>query len=94
MNGLTKRIIISKLKKISAREIMEYASKYHISITKDQAKLISSHLQSTTYDPTIAEDRAKMLKKLAQITDIKTAKACQQLFHKMIKDYGVEDYFQ
>ncbi|QGH34949.1 DUF2624 family protein [Gracilibacillus salitolerans] len=94
MNGLTKRIIISKLKNISAKEITEYAHKYHISVTEDQAKLISSHLQRSSYDPTIAEDRAQMLKKLAQITDIKTAKACQQLFHKMIKEYGVENYFK
>ncbi|SFL81730.1 Protein of unknown function [Gracilibacillus orientalis] len=94
MNGLTKRIMVSKLKKISTKEITEYANKYRISITEEQAKLISGHLKRSSYDPLIAEDRAQMLKKLAQITDIKTAKACQQLFHKLIKEYGVEDYFK
>ncbi|WP_208585926.1 DUF2624 family protein [Gracilibacillus suaedae] len=94
MNGLTKHIMLSKLRKISAKEITEYAKKYHISITEDQARLISSHLKSSSYDPTNAEDRAQMLRKLAQITDIKTAKACQQLFYKLIKEFGVEDYFK
>ncbi|WP_163581178.1 DUF2624 family protein [Gracilibacillus saliphilus] len=94
MNGLTKQIMLSKMRKISAKEITSYAKKYHIAITEDQAKLISDHLKRSNYDPTNPEDRAQMLRKLAQITDIKTAKACQQLFHKLIKEYGVEDYFK
>ncbi|MGN8645498.1 DUF2624 family protein [Gracilibacillus sp. HCP3S3_G5_1] len=94
MNGISKRIIISKLKKISANEIIEYANKYNITVNEHQARLISSHLQRNRYDPTNAEDRAQMLRKLAQITDIKTAKACQQLFNKLIKEYGLESYFK
>ncbi len=94
MNGLTKRIMINKLKQLTASEVFEYAQKYHLSISKTQAQAIANHLKNSTYDPTDAEDRTKMLKKLAQITNMETAKACQQLFQKLIKEYRVEHHFR
>ncbi|UOQ86026.1 DUF2624 family protein [Gracilibacillus salinarum] len=94
MNGLTKRLMINKLRNLNAEEVLNYAQQYNISITPKQAASITAHLSTTDYDPTQAKDRAKMIKKLAQLTDLNTAKACQQLFQKLIKEYGLEHYFQ
>ncbi|SER17356.1 Protein of unknown function [Gracilibacillus ureilyticus] len=94
MNGFKKMILLRKLQSIEAETLYNYAQQYNISITKNQAAEISQHLKNHQYDPTKANDRTKMLKKLAQITDLKTAQKCHHLFQKLIKDYGLEDMFE
>ncbi|UOQ47432.1 DUF2624 domain-containing protein [Gracilibacillus caseinilyticus] len=94
MNGLTKRLMMNKLKNLDTNEVLKYARQYNISISPEQATSITAHLNTSNYDPTKAEDRTRMIKKLAQLTDLKTAKACQQLFQQLIKEYGLEHYFQ
>lgn len=93
MANIIKSMMLKKLKNITAEEILHYANAYQISISNEQAKAIANHLKKYEYDPTDAGDRAKMLKKLAQITDLKTAKACQKLFYKLIKEYNIEHLF-
>ncbi|MDX8045968.1 DUF2624 family protein [Gracilibacillus sp. S3-1-1] len=94
MNGIAKHFIKGKLRSLNASDIVEYAHQYNISISDNQANQIADHLKKSKYDPTNADDRMQMLRKLAQITDAKTAKSCQQLFNKLIKEYGVEHYFR
>ncbi|WP_240468748.1 DUF2624 family protein [Gracilibacillus sp. YIM 98692] len=93
MNGFSKKLVQKKLQQLTADQLYQYAHQYNISINKQQAQVITNQLKSNHYDPTSAEDRAKMFKKLAQITDIQTAQTCQKLFQQLIKDYGVEDLF-
>ncbi|GAE91179.1 hypothetical protein JCM21714_120 [Gracilibacillus boraciitolerans JCM 21714] len=93
MNEFTKRIMMNKLKELTAKEVLEYSQKFHLTISKTQAQAITNHLKNSKFDPTISEDRVKMFKKLAKITDMETANACQQLFQKLIKEYRIEHYF-
>ncbi|MFC4404199.1 DUF2624 family protein [Gracilibacillus xinjiangensis] len=94
MNGFKKMILLRKLQSIDADTLYHYAKQYGITISTDQAEKISDHLKNNNYDPTKTNDRMKMLKKLAEITDLKTAQKCQQLFQKLIKEYGLEDMFE
>lgn len=93
MSNIIKNMMLKKLKNITAEEIIHYSKAYHISVSNQQARAIADHLKKHEYDPTDAGDRAKMVKKLAQITDLKTAQACQKLFYKLIKDYHIEHLF-
>lgn len=94
MDGLKKKILLSKWKQIKGEDIFTYAKEYGISITATQAKQIADHIQSSSYDPTKQQDRTKMLKQLAKITDLETAQKCNRLFHQLIKQYGVENLFK
>ena len=94
MDGIKKKIILSRWKQIKGEDIYSYAKEYGISITENQATQISKHIQSSSYDPTKQQDRTKMLKQLAKITDLETAQKCNKLFNKLIKQYGVEDIFK
>ncbi|KAB8128613.1 DUF2624 family protein [Gracilibacillus oryzae] len=94
MNGFKKMILLRKLQSLDPVTLYNYAKQYEIPLTKEQAEKISQHLKNNSYDPTRASDRTQMLKKLAQITDLKTAQKCQQIFQKLIKEYGIEDMFQ
>ncbi|WP_066192942.1 MULTISPECIES: DUF2624 family protein [Gracilibacillus] len=93
MNMLTKKMIAYKLKHLSAEEIKQKADEYQIALSHQQANAIASHLKQSNYDPTKPADRTKMLKKLAELTDSKTAQACQSLFKQLIKEYNVEHLF-
>ncbi|GAB2573239.1 DUF2624 family protein [Gracilibacillus alcaliphilus] len=93
MNMFTKKMIAYKLRNLTAKEIKEKANEYKIAISNNQAAAIAKHLKQNNYDPTNAQDRAIMLRKLAEITDVKTAQACQALFKKLIKEYNVEHLF-
>lgn len=94
VNGWKKKILLSKWKQVKAEDIYKYAQEYNISLSKLQAKQISEHIQSSSYDPTKQQDRTKMLKQLAKITNLETAQKCNRLFHELIKQYGVEDLFK
>ncbi|ENH97488.1 hypothetical protein J416_05738 [Gracilibacillus halophilus YIM-C55.5] len=94
MDGITKHLIQKKLSSLTDNEILKYAQKYNIPLQPKQANLIVQQLQSNRYNPLDANDRAQMFKKLAQITDINTAKACQKLFNELIREYGFEHLFR
>lgn len=74
MNGFTKRMIMMKLQQVDPNTLYDYAKMYKLNVTFEQATDIANHLKQNQYDPTNASDRARMLKKLAQITDLETAK--------------------
>ncbi|MFC4388512.1 DUF2624 family protein [Gracilibacillus marinus] len=93
MNSFKKMIMIRKLQTIQPSILLQYAKKYDIPISSQQAEIICEHLKENMYDPTKVSDRTAMLKKLAQITDMQTAKRCNQLFQQLIKQYGVENMF-
>ncbi|WP_407268406.1 DUF2624 family protein [Radiobacillus sp. PE A8.2] len=94
MNKIVHQMIVKKIKNLSSEEILTYSKQYDISINKQQAQAISSYVKKVELDPIIQADRMKMFKKLAQITDLDTAKKAQKLFNQLIKQYGVESWFQ
>ncbi|MDL4841526.1 DUF2624 family protein [Aquibacillus rhizosphaerae] len=94
MNSFMQQMAVKKLKKISVDELLNYSKQYEIPLTKKQAQQITSYLGKTQLDPFEEKDRLQMFKKLAQLTDIKTAQKTQRLFSKLIKEYGVESWFK
>lgn len=90
---MIKQLMLKKLKSLTAEEIITYANEYQLSISYQQADDIANHLKKHNYDPTNAADRTNMIKKLAQITDVKTAQACQKLFRSLVKEYQMEHLF-
>ncbi|MDC3413370.1 DUF2624 domain-containing protein [Aquibacillus sp. 3ASR75-11] len=91
--SMLQQIVKKKLKQVSSTELLSYSKEYNIALTKKQAKEISAYLKQTKLDPFNENDRMKMFKKLAKITDIQTAQKAQKIFHKLIKEYGVESWF-
>ncbi|QDP40625.1 DUF2624 family protein [Radiobacillus deserti] len=94
MSGMMKKMALKKLKTLKPDELIQYSKEYNIPISGQQANDIVSYIKKTKLDPFKEADRMKMFKKLAQITDLPTAQKGQKLFVKMIKEYGVESWFE
>lgn len=94
MSFIVKQIILTKLKQISAEDILKYAGEYGFSISPAQAKQISNYVRSNRINPFDKKEREKMLRDLSTITDPQTAKKANQLFQELIKSYGLEDLFK
>ncbi|WP_138415763.1 DUF2624 domain-containing protein [Aquibacillus sediminis] len=93
MNSFVQQMIQKKLKQVHPSDLLDYGEEYGIPLTEQQAKQISAYLKNTNLNPTNEKDRMQFFKKLAQITDIKTAQKAQKLFNQLIKDYGVQSWF-
>ena len=93
MQPFVLQMIEKKIKNLSSSELLNYAKQYEITLTRAQANEIVKFLHSTDLNPLEQADRVKLLKKLAQITDLKTAQQAQQLFNQITKQYGVESWF-
>ncbi|WP_226036920.1 DUF2624 family protein [Aquibacillus saliphilus] len=93
MNNFFYDMISKKLKKVSANDLLTHSKEHGINLTTNQAEEIAAYLSKTNLNPINEKDRMKMFKKLALITDIQTAQKAQKLFKKLIKDYGVESWF-
>ncbi|MCT2537580.1 DUF2624 domain-containing protein [Aquibacillus koreensis] len=93
MNNIMKKTILKRLKQISVEDLLTYSKEYGITINKTQAEKITSYMSTTKLDPFEEKDRLTLYKKLAQLTDLQTAQKAQQLFNKLIKQYGVESWF-
>lgn len=86
-------MMIKKIKSIKPEELRNYGEQYNITLTKKQAEEITSFLGRTNLDPVKEHDRLKLFKKLAQITNLETAQKAQKIFNKLIKEHGVESWF-
>ncbi|MFC0522587.1 DUF2624 domain-containing protein [Pontibacillus salicampi] len=93
MKNMIKQVVHQKLKNITAEDLIAYGKEYEIQLTKDQAKAIVAYLKQTDLNPLEEKDRLKALKKLAQITDPKTAQKVNRIFQQMIKDNGLSHWF-
>jgi len=90
MSIFIKEFVSKKLKGITTEELLHYGELYGFSITQKEAEQIVDYLKTNSVDPFRADGRRKMLKELARITDVKTAKKAQKLFQELIKSYGLE----
>ncbi|TMN20982.1 DUF2624 family protein [Lentibacillus cibarius] len=93
MSAFIKQLVTNKLKQLSSDELLYYAHEYNFSITRKQANAITTYLQSHSIDPFSSDDRSKMFRELARITDRDTANKAQLLFQETIKAYGLEYLF-
>jgi two-component SAPR family response regulator len=90
MSIFIKEFVSKKLKQVTTDELLHYGKEYGFAISRKEAEKIVHYLKTNTVDPFHSEGRKKMLKELARITDVKTAKKAQKLFHQLIKSYGLE----
>jgi len=90
MSIFIKDFVAKKLKQVSAEELLYHGKQYGFSLSKTEAKQITDYLKTNNVDPFHSNGRRKMVKELARITDEKTAKKAQKLFHQLIKSYGLE----
>ncbi|MFD2759438.1 DUF2624 domain-containing protein [Lentibacillus juripiscarius] len=93
MSSFIKQFVKTKMKQLSADELLHYAHEYNFSISRKQANAITSYLQTHTVDPFSSRSRKKMFRELARITDENTAKKAEKLFQETIKAYGLEHLF-
>ncbi|WP_164216132.1 DUF2624 domain-containing protein [Virgibacillus sp. YIM 98842] len=90
MSIFIKEFVAKKLKQVSVDELLYHGKQYGFSLSKTDAEQIADYLKKNAVDPFHPAGRRKMLKELARITDEKTAKKAQKLFHQLIKSYGLE----
>ncbi|WP_188453641.1 DUF2624 domain-containing protein [Virgibacillus oceani] len=93
MSTFIKEMIAKKLKQLTSDELLHYSKKYGFNLSQAEAQSITKYLKTQQIDPFSSQDRVKMLKELARITDLQTAKKAQKLFEEIIKSYGLEYLF-
>ncbi|MFD1850260.1 DUF2624 domain-containing protein [Oceanobacillus bengalensis] len=94
MSFIIKELVKNKLKQISANELLQYGKQYGFTLSQNQASEITHFLRNNTLDPFQTKDREEMFRKLAEITDIETAKQARKLLDEIIKSYGLAYLFE
>ncbi|MEC5422238.1 DUF2624 domain-containing protein [Virgibacillus sp. C22-A2] len=93
MSTFIKDLITKKLKQLTPGELLHYGKQYGFKLTQEEAQQITTYLKNNRVDPFNTGGRKIMLKELAKITDVETAKKAQKLFDKLIKSYGLDHLF-
>ena len=78
-------IVNKKLNSISPSELIQYAGQYQIPLTNDQAKKVSTLLNSKKVNVFNTSERLQLMKEIAKITGHETAKKVNQLFMEFTK---------
>ncbi|MEN2765969.1 DUF2624 domain-containing protein [Ornithinibacillus xuwenensis] len=94
MSFFIKQLILNKMRQLSPEEVLEYGKKYGFSISRQQAQDIASYVRRNNINPFDKRERKKMFNDLSQITNPETANKANQLFHELIKSYGLEHLFE
>ncbi|MCD5323595.1 MULTISPECIES: DUF2624 domain-containing protein [Pontibacillus] len=87
------QVVKQKIQNLSVHDLLEQSRQFNVPLTKAQATEIVSFLKSSNLNPLDEKDRMKALKKLAQITDPKTAQKVNKIFQEMIKENGLSHWF-
>ncbi|WP_036830968.1 DUF2624 family protein [Pontibacillus litoralis] len=93
MKRMIKQVIYQKMKSITPGELLSLSNEYNIDLTMEQAKQIAAYLHQTELNPLEEKDRMQALKKLAQITNPKTAQKAYRIFQQIIQDKGLSHWF-
>lgn len=87
------QVVKQKIQNLSVHDLLEQSRQFNVPLTKAQATEIVYFLKSSNLNPLDEKDRMKALKKLAQITDPKTAQKVNKIFQEMIKENGLSHWF-
>ncbi|QHS22778.1 DUF2624 domain-containing protein [Virgibacillus sp. MSP4-1] len=93
MKPIIRQMIREKLAGLTANEMIQYGKQYGFSLTHSEAEQMTKYIKNTSFDPFNEKDRIKILKKIAQIKDEKTARKANRLFKDLTKKYGVDHLF-
>ncbi|WP_226583077.1 DUF2624 domain-containing protein [Halobacillus litoralis] len=94
MKNVAQQFITQKLKQLTVKDLLFYSKKYRIPISKEEAASIVKALKKNEENPFDPKGRKRMLKKLASITSVDTARSVNQLLIKLAKEYGVEHWLK
>lgn len=94
MKKMAQQFITQKLKQLTVKELLQYSRKYQIPITEEEAQAIIKALRKNKENPFEKDGRKRMLKKLAGLTSVDTARSVNKLLHKLAKEYGVEEWLK
>ncbi len=77
---LIETVINHKVNNITGDELLKIGKQFNISITKQQADEIAKYLRGKNINIFDHQDRSKVIKEIAKITNPKTAKKVNELF--------------
>lgn len=92
MNKFVKQIVKQRLKSITPSQLVEYSKEYKIPITLKEAEQILTIAKKSDLDPFDENDRLKIIKKVAKVTDMKRAQAANKLFLKLMKENNLNKW--
>ncbi|GGD04657.1 hypothetical protein GCM10011389_10240 [Pontibacillus salipaludis] len=93
MKKVISQVVKQKIRDLSVHDLLEQSRQFNVPLTKSQATEIVAFLKNSNLNPLDEKDRMKALKKLAQITDPKTAQKVNKIFQEMIKENGLSHWF-
>jgi hypothetical protein len=83
--SLFENIINHKISTITADELLKYANQFQISITRSEAAKIAAYLRGTKVNIFSDAERAKLVKEIAKVSGVETAKEVNRLFLQFTK---------
>lgn len=83
--SLFENIINHKISTITAEELLKYAKQFQISITQSEAAQIASYLRGTSVNIFNDVERGKLVKEIAKIAGVDTAREVNRLFLQFAK---------
>lgn len=83
--SLFENIINHKISTITADELLKYANQFQISITQPEAVQIAAYLRGTRVNIFNDVERKKLVKEIAKIAGVDTAREVNRLFLQFTK---------
>lgn len=83
--SIFQNIINHKLNSITTDELLTYAGQYQISISRKEATQIANYLKGKKVNIFNDRERSQLIKELAKITNIQTAKEANRLLSSFTK---------
>ena len=83
--SIFQNIINHKLNTITADELLQYADQYQISLSRDEATRIANYVKGKKVNIFNDGERSQLIRELAKITNIHTAKEVNRLLSSFTK---------
>ncbi|MRG86612.1 DUF2624 domain-containing protein [Salinibacillus xinjiangensis] len=94
MKKMIRQMVRDKFASLTTKDLIKHGKQYNFHLTHDQADKILAYVRKNSLDPFSERDRFKLLKKIAQVTDEKTAQKANKLFQNMVQSYGIDHLFK
>ncbi|WEG14253.1 DUF2624 family protein [Pullulanibacillus sp. KACC 23026] len=85
MNPLLKTVVNYKLKTMNPRELLEFAKKYDIEMTRVQARQVVLLLRKDSFDLFNEDKRLAILNTIAEKIDPALSESMDRLFQRFVK---------
>jgi cytidylate kinase len=83
--SIFQNIINHKLNTMTADELLQYADQYQISLSRKEASQIANYVKGKKVNIFNDEERSQLIRELAKITNIRTAKEVNRLLSSFTK---------